>query len=123
MRFLYRLQIKIALKKKIIITSLTLSLLTLLTMGLFSFLKKSPPTQQQVSSGPYKDSATNLIYNLLFCDNPDLYKDNTKPPYTYPFDILFSETSIISDLQKVIDDTTSDPRVKVLAYNKQLASG
>ena len=88
-------------------------------MGLFSFFKKSP----EPSSDPYKDSSTNLIYNLLFCDNIDLYKNNVKPPYTYPFDILFSETSSISDLQKIIDDSSSDARLKVLSYNKQLASG
>jgi hypothetical protein len=91
-------------------------------MGLFSFFKKSPAAQQ-ASSEPYKGSATNLIYNLLFCDNPDLYKVNTQSPHSYPFDILFSETSSIEDLQKIIDDTTSDPRVKAHAYNKQLASG
>jgi hypothetical protein len=85
-------------------------------------LKLSPATQQ-ASSDPYKDSATNLIYNLLFCDNLNLYKANTKLPYSYPFDILFSEISSITELQKVIDDSTADPRVKILAYNKQLASG
>lgn len=91
-------------------------------MGLFSFFKKSPEQVTTVTD-PYKDSSTNLIYNLLFCDNIDLYKNNTKPPYEYPFDILFSETSTISDLQKIIDDSSSDARLKVLSYNRQLASG
>jgi len=91
-------------------------------MGLFSFFKKSPE-QVITSTDPYKDSSTNLIYNLLFCDNIDLYKNNTQPPYTYPFDKLFSETSTISDLQKISDDSTSDARLKVLSYNRQLAGG
>lgn len=91
-------------------------------MGLFSFFKKSPE-QVITSTDPYKDSSTNLIYNLLFCDNIDLYKNNTQPPYTFPLDILFSETSTISDLQKISDDSTSDARLKVLSYNRQLASG
>lgn len=91
-------------------------------MGLFSFFKKSPE-QVITSTDPYKDSSTNLIYNLLFCDNIDLYKNNTQPPYTYPFDILFLETSTISDLQKISDDSTSDARLKVLSYNRQLAGG
>lgn len=93
-------------------------------MGLFSFFKKSPaqtPTQSSIE--PYKDSSTNFIYNLLFCDNLNLYKEKTQKPYTYPFDILFSETSSITDLQKIIDDKSSDPRIKVLACNRQLASG
>ncbi len=64
-----------------------------------------------------------MIYNLLFCDNLNLYKGKTQQPYTYPFDILFSETSSVTDLQKIIDDKNSDPRIKVLAYNRQHASG
>src|SRR4029078_8107223 len=43
--------------------------------------------------------------------------------HSYPFDILFSESSSIADLLKVIDDSTSDPRVKVLACNKLIARG
>ena len=74
-------------------------------MGLFSFFKKSlAQTQTQSSIDPYKDSSTNFIYNLLFCDNLSLYKEKTQQPYTYPFDILFSETSSVADLQKIIDD-------------------
>lgn len=93
-------------------------------MGLFSFFKKSPTqTESQSSIDPYKDSSTNFIYNLLFCDNLNLYKEKTQQPYTYPFDILFSETSSVADLQKIIDDKNSDPRIKVLAYNRQLANG
>lgn len=74
-------------------------------------------------SSPYQDSSINFIYNILFCDNLELYKTNTKPPYTYPFDILFSEASTIDGLQQLIDDPTSDPRIKVLAYNRQRALG
>lgn len=91
-------------------------------MGLFNFFKKSPAAVQ-ANGGPYADSATNTIYNLLFCDDPDLYKTNTASPYTYPFDILFSDTSSATDLQKIIDDSSTDPRIKVLAYNKQRSVG
>lgn len=112
--------------KRILITSFALTTITLLTMGLFAFFKKSSTpklTVEILSDNPYKDSAANSIYNLLFCDNIDLYKVNTHPPYSYPFDILFSETSMAKDLQKIIDDTSTDPRIKILAYNRQLASG
>lgn len=91
-------------------------------MGLFDFLKKTPASPQQ-PVGPYKDPATNLIYNMLFCDNPDLFKANSKQPQEYPFDSLFAEASSADDLQKIIDDNSTDPRIKILAYNKQLASG
>src|SRR5688572_23149800 len=94
-------------------------------MGLFGFLKKpsAPKQAVHISYDPYKDSATNLIYNLLFCDNPELYKANLKLPYTYPFDILFSEENTANVLQRIIEDPLVDPRIKVLAYNRQLAGG
>lgn len=93
-------------------------------MGLFGFFKKTPvQTQVPTAITPYKDNSVNLIYNLLFCDNLNLYKEKTQQPYTYPFDVLFSETSSVIDLQKIIDDKNSDPRIKVLAYNRQLAAG
>ena len=94
-------------------------------MGLFGFLKKpsAPKQAVHISYDPYKDSATNLIYNLLFCDNPELYKANLKLPYTYPFDILFSEENTANGLQRIIEDPLVDPRIKVLAYNRQLAGG
>ena len=91
-------------------------------MGLFNLFKKSSDLTK-ASTGPYKDTATNLIYNLLFCDSLDLFKANTSTPFTYPFDILFSDVSSATDLQRIIDDSTADPRVKVLAYNKQMANG
>ena len=91
-------------------------------MGLFNFFKKSPAAVQ-ANGGPYADNATNIIYNLLFCDDPVLYKADTASPYTYPFDILFSEMSSVADLQKIIDDSSTDPRTKVLAYNKQRSIG
>jgi hypothetical protein len=84
-------------------------------MGLFSFLVKP--------SDPYKDSSANMVYNLLFCDDLDLYKKSNKAPVTYPFDLLFSETSSVTDLQRIIDDHSSDARVRILAYNRQLSIG
>lgn len=91
-------------------------------MGLFGLFKKTPDFGHSMND-PYSDKATNLIYNLLFCDNLSLYKDNTAQPWIYPYDILFSDKFIMTDLQKIIDDSNSDPRVKVLAYNKQMANG
>lgn len=95
-------------------------------MGLFSFFKK-PWTQQHTtistSYNPYQDASTNVLYNLLFCDNLDLYKANMESPNGYPFDILFSATSTAADLEKIIDDKNTDSRMKLLAYNKQMACG
>jgi len=86
-------------------------------MGIFSFLKKISKEQE----GPY-DDATNLVYNLLFCDDLNLLEENTAKPYVYPFDILFSETSSVVELQKVIDNA-SESRIKLFGYNKQIKNG
>ena len=103
---------------------LTLIIFTVTTMGLFSSFKSNTNQTPVVTSiNPYQDSATNLIYNLLFCDDLDLYKRTTQKPYSYPFDILYAENSSVADLQKIIDDPSADPRAKVLAYNKQVSKG
>ncbi len=67
----------------------------------------------------YPDQSANLIYNLIFCDDIEWYKTSITPPYSYPFDILFSSSSSISDLQKIIDDVNTELRTKILAYNQQ----
>ncbi|UPK67610.1 hypothetical protein [Chitinophaga filiformis] len=94
-------------------------------MGLFDLFKKqaAPKQRTALTHTPYGDNATNLIYNLLFCDDLELYKTNTEAPYSYPFNILFSEASTVEDLQKIIDDTGTDTRIKILAYNSQYAKG
>ena len=84
-------------------------------MGLFNFLKSTATQSQPLSITPYTNHSTNLIYNLLFCDDLNLYKENTKKAYLYPFDILFSETSSALELKRIIEGDNSDPRIKILA--------
>lgn len=72
---------------------------------------------------PYRDAETNLIYNLLFCDNLDLYKHIVKEPISYPWDILFSKSSSHSDIEKIINDDSLESRVRILACNRQIANG
>lgn len=87
-------------------------------MNIFSFLKKKNVKERKTISGPYgDDSAANLIYELLFCDRVELFKENTAPPYIYPYDILFAENSSETSLQKIADEPNNDPRARVLACN------
>jgi hypothetical protein len=109
-------------KKKILIGLVIMSFI-FGSMGIFNFFKKNPSQIKLSTIEPYKDSSTNSIYNLLFCDNLNLYKEKIQKPYSYPFDIIFSDSSSILDLQKIIEDKDSEPRIKILAYNKQLVSG
>jgi hypothetical protein len=99
-------------------------------MGIFDFFKKKPGTQPIIQpaspnpiSKPYKDTATNNIYNLLFCDDIDLYRSKNQPPYSYPFNILFSGYPDEADLRRVIDDSTLDARLRILALNTRRSMG
>src|SRR5579863_206559 len=99
-------------------------------MGLFDFFKRQAatapanrPATPDLISKPYKDAATNVVYNLLFCDDLDLYRSRTQPPYSYPFNILFSAYADEADLQRVIDDSTLDARLRILALNSRRSMG
>lgn len=91
-------------------------------MGLFSFRKKSP-VDKQITIAPYKDTHVNLIYNLLFCDNVNLYKQNAKESVPYPFDVLLADNSSVADLEKIADNADAGSRARILACNELLSAG
>ncbi|HZV71208.1 MAG TPA: hypothetical protein VFG10_16755 [Saprospiraceae bacterium] len=84
-------------------------------MGLFDKLK--PLT------GPYKDESRNLIYELLFCDDIELYKKNTTQKDIAPWNILFADKPNSGELQKLIMDENTESRVRLLAYLKLRSAG
>lgn len=77
--------------------------------------------QTSTLAGPYKNSSIDHIYELLFCDRPELFQSGKDPEP--PFDIIFSENPTAAALQQITDDSHSDPRIKLLAYRKQMAMG
>lgn len=79
-------------------------------MGLFDIFKKS--------TKPYKDPATNLVYELLFCDNLDRYKNDNDQPHQYPWSILFDDGSTEENIVKLLADSNIESRIKILACNK-----
>jgi len=70
------------------------------------------------SKGPYKNDGINTIYNLLFCDNQELFLNKCQEPEKYPWDIVLSKKSSDDDLRKIINDKNLESRVKILAYNE-----
>jgi hypothetical protein len=94
----------------------------LVIMGILGFLGFGCK-HDSAAYEPYKDNSLNLIYNLLFCDNIDLYKTNTKPPIVYPWDLIFSDKLAENDLKKVTVDTTIESRLRILAYNRLRLNG
>lgn len=64
-----------------------------------------------------------VFYELLFCDNIDLYKKHITQAELYPWKILFSESCTAGDLRTLINDPQTESRAKILAYRKLLTKG
>ena len=77
-------------------------------MALFNLFRKT-------STGPYQNEGLNRIYELLFCDDIGLYRNETKGA-GYPWDILLAEKPDLIKLKKVTADKTLESRQRLLAY-------
>jgi hypothetical protein len=64
---------------------------------------------------PYQDGALNSIYELLFCDDLNTFKSDTKALAGYPWNILLQDKPGLADLQKVIMDSMLESRIRLLA--------
>lgn len=62
----------------------------------------------------YLDPAIDKIYELLFCDNLELYRRDTN---AYPWTVLFESPPDVSDLKKLVDDDEIETRPRILAAN------
>lgn len=84
-------------------------------MGLFDqFFPKNPT--------PYRDEALNRLYNMLFCDDPGLYR-NAEPPAVYPWTVLLAEPTDPPALQALAADDAQDARTRLLACRRLAALG
>jgi len=75
------------------------------------------------ASGPYKNEGFNAIYNLLFCDDIELYKAKHSSPAIYPWDDLFAREIDTMKMQEIMHDETLETRSKILAGNLLLKKG
>jgi hypothetical protein len=68
-------------------------------------------------AGPYAQSEINFIYQLLFCDDPELFRPR---PGTEPVawhDILFAAQPDIAAVRELAEDEKQESRCRALAYN------
>lgn len=72
---------------------------------------------------PYAESHVNFLYNLLFCDDITLFKNenNVKGDGFWP--TLLADKPDLKALQKIAEDETNEGRVRAVAYNRLRASG
>jgi len=72
---------------------------------------------------PYQTESLNLIYNLLFCDNPELFKGSATDQSVYPWNIVFATHDNTEELVRLTEDDGVESRVQLLAHSKLRAQG
>lgn len=64
---------------------------------------------------PYKNVSFNTVYNLLFCDDPELFRPKEEPK-EYPWNILFSLPVEKEKLISIAKDVSLESRLRLLAF-------
>jgi hypothetical protein len=75
------------------------------------------------TEGPYPDKSTNVIYQLLFCDRPELFKENHSGDLQEPWPTLFNTNPDVAALTRIAEDEQQESRVRALAFNALRAAG
>ena len=65
---------------------------------------------------PYKDRTADFLYNLLFCDNPDLFRNEKEDASARS--IALSDTATREMLGTVAGNPANESRVRALAFNR-----
>ncbi len=68
------------------------------------------PVEATDHTAPYGTAKVNNIYNLLFCDDPALFKDQNGQE-------RFGADAKVADVRKIAEDESQESRVRALAYN------
>jgi hypothetical protein len=69
---------------------------------------------------PYNEPHLNVLYNLLFCDDPDLFK--TEGDNNVTAEIL-AEVPNVQSLEQIASDEEQESRIRALAYNRLRSLG
>ena len=75
------------------------------------------------TEGPYPDESTNVIYQLLFCDRPELFKENYSGDLQEPWPTIFNASPDVEGLARIAKDEQQESRVRVLAFNALRVTG
>jgi len=67
--------------------------------------------------GPYQDDSTNLIYQLLFCDQLELFRNSQSGKLESPWSALFRNPPDLDALAGIAEDPNQESRVRMLAFN------
>ena len=69
---------------------------------------------------PYGRADADFMYNLIFCDDPQLFVGKDKP--TGAVATVLSPAASVTELRRIADDERVESRVRVLAFNRLRAA-
>lgn len=84
-------------------------------LGAFGKSSQPPKPPQNVAHAPYADAGINHLYNLLFCDDIELFRGQNGAPQGL-WATLFGEPPDIGALRQLAEDGNNEGRVRALAY-------
>ncbi len=93
----------------------------LMTLGI-GLAAVSPTTASEFYK-PYAESHVNFFYNLLFCDDIALFKNDKDIKGEGLWPALLADKPDLKSLQKIAEDETNEGRVRAIAFNRLRASG
>ena len=83
---------------------------------------KKLTTYTKLPNKPYRNEALNTAYEMLFCDNLDLYRFPAQA-LNYPWDSLLSDDFDVEEQLAISNDQSLESRQQLLACNLLLANG
>ena len=93
----------------------------LATLGIGSTAKRA--ADPRAVHEPYAEPHLNFLYNLLFCDDPDLFRNHGRVPNDGPWPVLLAEQPDTAALGRIAEDEANEGRVRALAYNRLRSAG
>ncbi len=72
---------------------------------------------------PYTESHVNFLYNLSFCDDLSLFRNQNSEKGVALWGALLAEHPDTATLHKIANDEANEGRVRALAYNRLRAAG
>lgn len=81
------------------------------------------PASTAVFYKPYAEAHVNYLYNLLFCDNLDLFKSDKSVESNGLWRTLLAEPPDLKALQRIAENESNEGRVRAIAFNRLRAAG
>lgn len=76
-----------------------------------------------ISLSPYRNDSTNQVYELMFCDRPEIFRPANNLQQLYPWNILFSAQPDTTELVRLTEDKNLESRIKLLAHHQLMVAG